>query len=61
MCKKFSQFIEIYWFVFFKIEFRQEIYKTDYNEQQRMKRLLDNIIRDDEQDNSLIIKMNKIR
>lgn len=36
-------------------------YQLDYSEQQRMQRLLENIIKDHEENNSLINKKNNIR
>ena len=38
-----------------------DYYKTDYKEQQRMKRLIDNIITDNEPDDLFITKKNNIR
>ena len=58
---KFGKFIEIYWFVFFKIEFRMGTYQLDYYEQQRMRKLIENIIKDYEENDSLVDKKNIIR
>ena len=60
-CQGFRKFINEIWCTLFNYDFKKPDYKTSLYEKQRMKKLIDNVFRDDEPIESKDVKLKNIK